>query len=173
MKINFFLFLLVFVFSPLHSAELEQYCTTSLAEGNFHKTNCDINSMFEGKKYCFGNKKSKSIFLESPQETLSSAVAFYKKNNVERVKISQAEANEILDDPDCDFSNKDLGYLNFKGQDLTHCVMINTSFFGADLRDANLSGANLQRAYLNLARLEKANFAGAILIEATLSLIHI
>ena len=46
--------------------------------------------------------------------------------------------------------------------------MINTSFFGADLRDANLSGANLQRAYLNLARLEKANFAGAILIEATI-----
>ena len=168
MKINFFLLLLAFVFSPLYSAELEQYCTTSLAECNFHKTDCDINSTFEGKKYCFGNKKSKSIFLENPQETLSSAVAFYKKNNVERVKISQAEANEILDDPDCDFSNKDLGYLNFKGQDLTHCVMINTSFFGADLRDANLSGANLQRAYLNLARLEKANFAGAILIEATI-----
>ena len=168
MKINFFLFLLVFLFSPLHAAELEQYCTTSLAEGNFHKTDCDINSTFEGKQYCFGNKKSKSIFLENPQETLSSAVAFYKKNNVERVKISQAEANEILDDPDCDFSNTDLGYLNFKGQDLTHCVMINTSFFGADLRDANFSGANLQRAYLNLARLEKANFAGAILIEATI-----
>ncbi len=168
MKINFSLFLLVFLFSPLHSAELDQYCTTSLAEGNFHKTDCDINSTFEGKKYCFGNKKSKSIFLEDPQKTLSSAVAFYKKNNVERVKISQAEANEILDDPDCDFSNKDLGYLNLKGQDLTHCIMINTSFFGADLRDANLSGANLQRAYLNLARLEKANFAGAILIEATI-----
>jgi uncharacterized protein YjbI with pentapeptide repeats len=168
MRLKFFLLFLAFVFSPLHSAELEQYCTTSLAEGNFHKTDCDINSTFEGKKYCFGNKKSKSIFLENPQETLSSAVAFYKKNNVERVKISQTEANEILEDPDCDFSNKDLGYLNFKGQDLTHCVMINTSFFGADLRDANLSGANLQRAYLNLARLEKANFAGAILIEATI-----
>ena len=57
MKINFFLFLLMFIFSPLYSAELEQYCTTSLAEGNFHKTDCDINSTFEGKQYCFGNKK--------------------------------------------------------------------------------------------------------------------
>ena len=76
MKIKLFLFLLAFVFLPLHSAELEQYCTTSLAEGNFHKTKCDINSTFDGKKYCFGNKKSKSIFLENPKETLSKAVAF-------------------------------------------------------------------------------------------------
>ena len=152
MKIKFYFFLLTFVFLPLHSAELEQYCTTSLSEGNFHKTDCNINSTFEGKKYCFGNKKSKSIFLENPQETLSKAIAFYKKNNVERIKISQSEANEILEDPDCDFSNKDLGYLSFNGQDLTHCVMVNTSFFGADLRYANLSGANLQRAYLFFGR---------------------
>ena len=46
--------------------------------------------------------------------------------------------------------------------------MVNTSFFGADLRGANFSGSNLQRAYLNLARLEKANFSGANLREAVI-----
>jgi uncharacterized protein YjbI with pentapeptide repeats len=46
--------------------------------------------------------------------------------------------------------------------------MTNVSFFGADLRDANLTGTNMQRAYLNLARLEKANFSGANLSMATI-----
>ena len=169
MIIKFFLATLFLMVTNAYAVELDQYCTTSLAEGNFHKTDCSVNSAYEGKKYCFGNTKSKSIFLEDPEETLNQALAFYEKNNdIDRVKISQEVANDILDDPDCNFSNKDLGYLDFKEKDFTHCTMINTSFFGADLRGANLSGANLQRAYLNLARLEKTNFSGAILIEATI-----
>ena len=79
MKLKLFLLFLAFIFSPLHSAELEQYCTTSLAEGNFHKTDCDINSTFEGKKYCFGNKKSKSIFLENPKKLFQARLLFIKK----------------------------------------------------------------------------------------------
>ena len=155
------------VFSNLRAAELEEYCTTSLAEGNFHKTDCSVNSKFENKTYCFGNKKARDIFLEDPKSMLNDAMAFYKKNKqVERSKLSQEEAESALNDPDCDLSNRDLGYLNFNGKDLTHCIMVNTSFFGADLRGANLSGSNLQRAYLNLARLEKANFSGANLREA-------
>ena len=166
---RFFLIIFVLMAVNAYADELDQYCTLSLSEGNFHKTDCSVNSSYEGKKYCFGNKKSKSIFLEDPKETLNQALAFYKENKeVSREKISQADANDILDDPDCNFSHKDLGYLDFKDKDFTHCTMINTSFFGADLRGANLAGSNLQRAYLNLARLEKANFTGAILIEATI-----
>jgi uncharacterized protein YjbI with pentapeptide repeats len=166
---KFFLIIFVLMAANAYADELDQYCTLSLSEGNFHKTDCSVNSSYEGKKYCFGNKKSKSIFLEDPKETLNQALAFYKENKeVSREKISQADANDILDDPDCNFSHKDLGYLDFKDKDFTHCTMINTSFFGADLRGANLAGSNLQRAYLNLARLEKANFTGAILIEATI-----
>ena len=166
---RFLLIIFVLMAANAYADELDQYCTLSLSEGNFHKTDCSVNSSYEGKKYCFGNIKSKSIFLEDPKETLNQALAFYKENKeVSREKISQADANDILDDPDCNFSHKDLGYLDFKEKDFTHCTMINTSFFGADLRGANLAGANLQRAYLNLARLEKANFTGAILIEATI-----
>ncbi len=44
--------------------------------------------------------------------------------------------------------------------------MVNTSFFGAYLRGADLSGANMQGAYLNLARLEGTNLSGANLTDA-------
>ena len=169
MKNKYYLILLLILALPLKAAELEQYCTTSLADGNFHKTDCSINSSFEGKNYCFGNKASKSVFIEDPKSVLAKANTFYSKNKSDtRTKISQKMADELLEDPDCDLSSKDVGYLDFKGKDLTHCVMVNTSFFGADLRGANLSGGDLQRAYLNLARLEKANFSGANLAEATI-----
>jgi len=169
MKNKYYLILLLILALPLKAAELEQYCTTSLADGNFHKTDCSINSSFEGKNYCFGNKASKSVFIEDPKAVLAKANTFYSKNKSDtRTKISQKMADELLEDPDCDLSSKDVGYLDFKGKDLTHCVMVNTSFFGADLRGANLSGGDLQRAYLNLARLEKANFSGANLAEATI-----
>ena len=169
MKNIYFLILLLILALPLKAAELEEYCTTSLADGNFHKTDCSVNSSFEGKKYCFGNKASKSVFIEDPKAVLAKANIFYNKNNSDtRTKISQKMVDELLEDPDCDLSSIDVGYLDFKGKDLTHCVMVNTSFFGADLRGANLSGGNLQRAYLNLARLEKTNFSGANLAEATI-----
>jgi len=169
MKNKYYLILLLILALPLKAAELGQYCTTSLADGNFHKTDCSINSSFEGKNYCFGNKASKSVFIEDPKAVLAKANTFYNKNKSDtRTKISQKMADELLEDPDCDLSSKDVGYLDFKGKDLTHCVMVNTSFFGADLRGANLSGGDLQRAYLNLARLEKANFSGANLAEATI-----
>ena len=116
MKLFRVFYLLIFLTFPVHSVELDQYCTTSLAEGNFHKTDCSISGTFENKKYCFGNEKAKSIFLEETRETLTKALAFYEENNqIKREKITQEIANQILDDPDCDFSNKDVGYLNFNG----------------------------------------------------------
>ena len=167
MKKSIFLISFLFV-TNVFAGEFDQYCTASLADGNLHKTDCSVKTSFDGKDYCFGNESSMAIFIEDPKAMLAKATSFYAKSNQEREKITQAIADEILDDPDCDLSNKDVGYLNFNGRDMTHCIMVNTSFFGADLRGANLSGVNLQRAYLNLARLEKTNFSGANLKEATI-----
>ncbi len=164
---NWLLIIALLVSFTIKADELDQYCTTSLAEGNFYKTDCSVNTSYENKVYCFGNEKSREIFLENPKLTVEKATSFYKSSNEsERIKVSQEEADKTLNDPDCNFSNKDLGYLNFNGKDLTHCTMVNTSFFGADLRGANLSGANMQRAYLNLSRLGNANFTGTNLNEA-------
>ncbi|MDA9221344.1 pentapeptide repeat-containing protein [Methylophilaceae bacterium] len=166
--------LITFMFMSLSfsafSEEFNNFCTTSLSEGNFHVTNCSVNEKVDGKTYCFGNKVAKDIFLENPQEVIKKAEQFYKASfNDERKKITQEEVDNILNnEPDCDLSNLDVGYLNFSGKDLTHCKMVNISFFGADFRGANLSGANLQRAYLNLARLEETNFNGANLSMATI-----
>ena len=163
-------YIIFFTFPALsYAEEFQQYCVSSLANGSFFKTDCSIKSEFGGKEYCFGNKNSQSIFVEDTTDMINRAISFYNKNtNIQRQKITQLDADDMLEDPDCDLSNKDLGYLNFKGKDLTHCIMVNTSFFGADLREANLVGANLQRAYLNLARLENANFTAANLTEATI-----
>lgn len=149
------------------AGEFGDHCTTGLASGQLIKTNCSINAMFEGKTYCFGSDESKSAFLTHPAELIAKASAFYAKNaEASRAKITQEEAMRIIQSPACDLSDKDVGYLEFDGMDLRHCRMVNTSFFGAYLRGANLSGANMQRAYLNLARLENANLSGADLTDA-------
>ncbi len=149
------------------AGEFGDHCTTGLSGGQMIKTNCSINTLFEGKTYCFGSEESKSAFQMHPAETIAKAAAFYAKNaEVEREKISQADAVKQIQSKECDLSNKDAGYLELDGMDLRHCKMVNTSFFGAYLRGANLSGANMQRAYLNLARLEKADLSGADLTDA-------
>ena len=151
------------------SGEFGDHCTTGLSRGNMTKTKCEINELYKGKTYCFGNQAARDSFLLDPDNIIAKASDFYNKNkDVEREKMSQAKALEQIDSKQCDLSNKDLGYLELDGKDLRHCNMQNTSFFGAYLRGANLSGGNLQGAYLNLARLENANFSGANLQDATI-----
>ncbi len=149
------------------AGEFGDHCTTSLSMGAMHKTKCEINSVFEGKTYCFGSEESKAEYLKDPKMTIQMAtVAYVKQADPVREKISQADAVKQIQSKNCDLSDKDLGYLELDGMDLRHCRMVNTSFFGAYLRGANLSGANMQRAYLNLARLENANLSGADLTDA-------
>ncbi len=160
-------FLLSLATSLALAGEFGDHCTAGLASGQMIKTNCSINAIYEGKTYCFGSDDSKSGFLMHPAETIAKAEAFYAKSaEPEREKISQADAVMQIQSKTCDLSNKDAGYLELDGMDLHHCKMVNTSFFGAYLRGANLSGANMQRAYLNLARLENANLSGADLTDA-------
>jgi len=164
------LFLSIFFISSLALAgEFGDYCTTSLAKGRLVKTKCEINEIYQGKTYCFGNASAREAFLLDPETTITKAAAFYAKNaEPTRDKISQADAIKQINSKTCDLSNKDAGYLEFDGLDLRHCKMENTSFFGAYLRGANLSGANMQKSYLNLARLENANLSDANLTDATI-----
>lgn len=149
------------------AAEMGDNCTVGLSMGQMMKTDCSVKTEYQGKTYCFSSEESKTAFMADPDATIRKARAFYDKNAEQtREKISQAEAMKQIESKDCDLSNKDLGYLEFDSKDLRHCKMVNTSFFGAYLRGANLSGADMQRAYLNLARLENANLSGANLTDA-------
>ena len=158
-----------------YAAEFNNQCTNGLSNGIAFTTNCDIKEIFGGKTYCFSSESARAEFLTNPQQVIDKASAFYQKMSekpaepeLEREKISQADALKEINSKTCDLSNKDAGYLEFDKMDLRHCKMVNTSFFGAYLRGANLSGANMQKSYLNLARLEDANLSGADLTDATI-----
>ncbi len=164
-------------FSVLANAgEFGDNCTTGLSKGAFVQTKCNIYEIFNGKTYCFGNEGARDSFLLNPQATIDKAAAFYAENKsaknssasaeVERTKISQAEALMQINSKTCDLSNKDAGYLIFNGLDLSHCNMQNVGFFGAELMGAKFVGANMQGAYLNLARIENADFTNTNLTDA-------
>lgn len=170
--INYGVALLLLVIATLSFAgEFGNNCTTSLAAGLVVKSDCSQHIVFSGKTYCFGTEASKIAFdqASNKQEIIDKAAAFYSKiSETQREKITQEQALDIIKSANCDLSDKDLGYLEFDGMDLHHCKMVNTSFFGAYLRGANLSGTNMQRAYLNLARLENTNLSGADLSDAVI-----
>lgn len=151
----------------VYAGELDNNCTNGLANGMLIKTKCEINTVFEGKTYCFSSTESQQKFSENPKQMVMKATEFYARNaEAERERIGQSDAVAQIKSKTCDLSNKDAGYLELDGMDLRHCNMVNTSFFGAYLRGANLSGANMERAYLNLARLENANLSYANLKDA-------
>ena len=154
--------------------EFGQNCTNGLSKGVFHQTKCEINEVYKGKTYCFSNEGARDSFLLNQDVMIIKAEKFYAANKpdmskeVEREKISQADALKQINSKTCDLSNKDAGYLIFNGLDLRHCNMENVGFFGAELMGANLSGTNMKNSYLNLARIENANFSKADLTNATI-----
>ena len=155
------------------AGEFGDFCTNGLSKQTFHKTNCEINELYDGKTYCFSNEGARDSFLFDQKGMIEKAEKFYAANKakvveVEREKMTQEDALAQINTKTCDLSNKDLGYLTFSGLDLRHCNMTNTSFFGAYLMGANLSGANMQKSYLNLARLENADLSFANLTDATI-----
>jgi uncharacterized protein YjbI with pentapeptide repeats len=151
------------------SGAFDNHCTYALSKGVYKKTDCSINEMYKGQKYCFALESSKDSFLLDADNMVSKAKKFYEnKAEVARVKISQEDALAQISSKSCDLSNRDAGYLIFNGMDLSHCNMQNVSFFGAELMGAKLIGANLRNAYLNLARIENADFSQSDLSNATI-----
>jgi uncharacterized protein YjbI with pentapeptide repeats len=156
------------------AAEFSNQCTNGLSQGISFTTNCEIKEIFGGKTYCFSSEAAKAAFLANPKQVINKASVFYAKNvdkvvkevETEREKISQADALKQINSKTCDLSNKDAGYLEFDNMDLSHCKMVNTSFFGAYLRGANLSGADLTDATIFQAIFDKTNFQGANLTNA-------
>ena len=54
----------IFTTPHLFAEEFNQFCVTSLSDGVFNQTDCSVSHEYQNKKYCFGNKVSKEIFLD-------------------------------------------------------------------------------------------------------------
>jgi hypothetical protein len=165
--------MVVLMFSTIsytaESGAFDNHCTYALSKGVYKKTDCSINEVYKGQKYCFALESSRDSFLLDADNMISAAQKFYEnKAEVARTKISQADALAQINSKSCDLSNRDAGYLIFNGLDLSHCNMQNISFFGAELMGTKLKNTNLRNAYLNLARIEDADFSGSDLSNATI-----
>ena len=61
--------------------EFENDCVMGLAFGKDIKTDCSINTTFNGKTYCFGNETAKAVFLKRPEEFLTKAQVYYSSKS--------------------------------------------------------------------------------------------
>jgi len=52
-------------------------CVMGLALGQDIKTDCSVNTVYNGKTYCFGNETAKTLFLKKPEEFLTKAQVYY------------------------------------------------------------------------------------------------
>jgi YHS domain-containing protein len=52
-------------------------CVMGLALGKDIKTDCSVNTVYNGKTYCFGNETAKELFLKKPEEFLIKAQIYY------------------------------------------------------------------------------------------------
>ncbi|NOT14276.1 MAG: hypothetical protein HOP21_01625, partial [Methylotenera sp.] len=68
--------------------EFDNLCVMGLAEGKRIKTDCSVNSVFDGKTYCFRTVDAKTEFTKDP------------KRNLERAKdhFAAGEVTQTADD---------------------------------------------------------------------------
>jgi YHS domain-containing protein len=52
-------------------------CVMGLALGKDIKTDCSVNTVYNGKTYCFGNETARELFLKKPGEFLLKAQVYY------------------------------------------------------------------------------------------------
>jgi len=57
--------------------EFGDECVMGLALGKDIKTDCSVNTVYNGKTYCFGNETAKQLFLKKPEEFLTKAQIYY------------------------------------------------------------------------------------------------
>jgi YHS domain-containing protein len=59
------------------TGEFDNECAMGLALGKDIATDCSVNTVFNGRTYCFANEQAKTIFLKKPEEFLTKAQVYY------------------------------------------------------------------------------------------------
>ncbi len=57
--------------------EFEGECVMGLALGKDIQTDCSVNTVYQGKTYCFGNETARTLFLKRPDDFLLQAHIYY------------------------------------------------------------------------------------------------
>jgi len=57
--------------------EFDGECVMGLALGKDIQTDCSVNTVYQGKTYCFGNETARSLFLKRPEDFLLQAHIYY------------------------------------------------------------------------------------------------
>ncbi|MEM8573620.1 MAG: hypothetical protein AAGF48_03185 [Pseudomonadota bacterium] len=58
--------------------QYDNMCAMGLALGKQVKTDCSINGMIGGQKYCFGTEEAKTAFMKDADGNLSKASKYYE-----------------------------------------------------------------------------------------------
>ena len=64
--------------------EFDGECVMGLALGKDIKTDCSVNTVYNGRTYCFGNETAKTLFLKKPDEFLLQAHVYYSSKQPEQ-----------------------------------------------------------------------------------------
>ncbi|MEM8574848.1 MAG: hypothetical protein AAGF48_09450 [Pseudomonadota bacterium] len=65
------------VFAGNDDAAFGGECVMGLALGKDIQTDCSVNTVYLGKKYCFGNETARKLFLKRPDDFLLQAFIYH------------------------------------------------------------------------------------------------
>jgi YHS domain-containing protein len=63
------------------TGEFNNMCTEGLALGKDVKTDCSVNTVIDGKTYCFGNEDAKTMFMKDPKGNMAKAQEYYSSTH--------------------------------------------------------------------------------------------
>jgi len=63
------------------TGEFDNMCTEGLALGKDVKTDCSVNTVIDGKTYCFGNEEAKTMFMKDPKGNMAKAQEYYSSTH--------------------------------------------------------------------------------------------
>jgi len=63
------------------TGEFSNMCTEGLALGKDVQTDCSVNTVIDGKTYCFGNEDAKTMFMKDPKGNMAKAQSYYNSKH--------------------------------------------------------------------------------------------
>ena len=63
------------------TGEFDNMCTEGLALHKDVKTDCSVNTVIDGKTYCFGNEEAKTMFMKDPKGNMAKAQEYYSSTH--------------------------------------------------------------------------------------------